>query len=167
MRPRRTLALGAVGLAALLVPPVTPTRPLLVWNATASVPVGLYRVTPPDALRVGDLVLALPPPDLAALFADRGYLPRGVPLLKPVAAVAGASVCRAGARVSIDGQPVAEALSADRFGRPLPAWSGCRVLGPDRLFLLNPAVPASLDGRVFGPVLLSSIIGKAVPLWIP
>ena len=37
--------------------------------------------------------------------AARGYVPRGVPLLKPVAAVAGARVCRSGLAVTIDGVP--------------------------------------------------------------
>ena len=30
---------------------------------------------------------------------------------------------------------------------------------------MNPGVPDSLDGRYFGPLPASSIIGRAVPLW--
>jgi type IV secretory pathway protease TraF len=30
---------------------------------------------------------------------------------------------------------------------------------------LNADVPTSLDGRYFGPLPLSSVIGRALPLW--
>ena len=36
---------------------------------------------------------------------------------------------------------------------------------PGDVFLMNPGVPDSLDGRYFGPLPASSIIGRAVPLW--
>lgn len=63
--------------------------PRLIWNETASVPVGLYRLHPVPAPHVGDLVAVRLPEREAMLLARRGYLPSGVPLLKPVAAVAG------------------------------------------------------------------------------
>ena len=44
-------------------------------------------------------------------------------------------------------------------------WSGCRTLRDGELFVLNADVPASLDGRYFGPSLVSSVIGRAVPVW--
>jgi type IV secretory pathway protease TraF len=31
--------------------------------------------------------------------------------------------------------------------------------------LLMPGVPASFDGRYFGPIRASAVIGKLVPLW--
>src|SRR3546814_7779643 len=84
---------------------------------------------------LGDLALVRPTPALEAFMADRHYVERHVPLLKPVAAVAGATVCRAGLHVTIDGHAAVSALSRDRFGRPLPAWSGCRRLVAHELFL--------------------------------
>jgi len=159
------LSAGLLGIALLAGSNVTPPRPLLTWNATASVPIGLYRVQPVGPLRVGDLVLARPSVGMAASFAERGYLPLGVPMLKPVAALAGDLVCRSGAQVTINGRAVAVAMERDRLGRPLPVWSGCRRLAPDELFLLNPAVAASLDGRYFGPLPVAAVLGRAVPLW--
>jgi hypothetical protein len=46
--------------------------PSLVWNASESVPVGLYRVRPAGKLAVTDLVIALPPEPLATFLADGG-----------------------------------------------------------------------------------------------
>ena len=157
------LALAALGVGLAVVPPVDP--PLLLWNASASVPVGLYAVEPPIALRVADLVVVRPPKPLAEFLADRAYLPRGVPLLKHILALSGQSVCRDALAVTIDGTAVVVARERDSRGRPLPSWSGCRILHQDEVFLLNPRSADSLDGRYFGPLPTSSVVGRAVPLW--
>ena len=141
--------------------------PRMIWNETASVPIGLYRLHPVPAPHVGDLVAVRLPEREARLLATRGYLPLAVPLLKPVAAVAGQSVCRTGQRVTIDGKFAGDAQSVDHRGRPLPVWQGCQHLAPDQLFVMNPAEPRSLDGRYFGLLPLSTVIGRATPVWLP
>jgi conjugative transfer signal peptidase TraF len=140
--------------------------PLLVWNATASAPIGLYRVHAGDRFARGDLVIVAPPPHLASLFAKRGYLPIGVPLLKQIAALSSAVVCRLDRRITVDGIAVAVALERDHEDRPLPNWQGCYELARGEVFLLNIGRPDSLDGRYFGPVPAALIIGRAEPLWI-
>jgi len=137
--------------------------PRLIWNASASAPIGLYRIDADAAPRLGDLVAIDPPPALAGFLAARGYLPRGLPLLKRVAALPGALVCRSGTFVTIDGVGAARALGRDRAGRPLPDWTGCRTVGRGDIFLLN-AAPDSLDGRYFGPLPTAGLIGTAHPL---
>lgn len=159
------LLLATVAIAALVGAPLIAARPILVWNATASAPLGLYRVVAAGNLQPGDLVLARTPPAFVALFAERGYLPAGVPLLKRVAAVNGSIVCRRQMSVAVDGVAVAEAFPTDSQGRPLPVWEGCRLVGPGEAFLLVAEIPASLDGRYFGVVATSTVIGRAVPLW--
>ncbi|MBB2161122.1 S26 family signal peptidase [Gluconacetobacter sacchari] len=149
--------------ASLAVHPV----PRLVWNATASVPVGLYRLRPDPVPRVGDVVALRLPDATAMLLARRGYLPLGVPLLKPVTAIAGQIVCRSGPRVTIDGVPAGDAKPVDHRGRPLPVWQGCRRLDPGQVFVMNEAEPLSLDGRYFGLLPVSAVIGRATPLWLP
>lgn len=155
--------LAGVVAGATLVVAVLPASKLLLWNASASAPIGLYRLYPDDRPTVGDWVAIAPPPALGRFMAERRYLPTGVPLLKRVAARPGAVVCRQGAVVSIDGRTVALALASDRHDRPLPVWRGCHVLRASELFLLN-AAPDSLDGRYFGPVPASGLIGRAVPI---
>jgi conjugative transfer signal peptidase TraF len=164
-RRRALVTLTGGALAALLVPALHPPALRLVWNASASVPLGLYRIEPGVAVRTGDTALVRPLPALESFMAERRYVERNVPLLKPVAAVAGATVCRTGFRVTIDGRAVAIALPRDRFGRPLPRWSGCRRLRAHELFLIAPASTASFDSRYFGPVARDQVIGRAVPVW--
>ena len=162
---RRVLLGGAAALCALLLPTLHRPALRLVWNVTASVPVGLYRIVPESAQRRGELAAVRPPPTLARYMASRRYVEAGALLVKPIAAVAGQQVCRTGATVTIDDETVATARAADRMGRSLPVWTGCRRLSAGTVFLLAPAVPTSFDGRYFGPVATGAIVGRAVPLW--
>lgn len=140
--------------------------PRLLWNETASVPVGLYRVRAGSALHVGDMAAIRLPDQPALLLARRGYLPFGVPLLKPVAALPGQSVCRTKSAISIDGAHAGDALTSDHRGRPLPVWRGCHRLMRGEIFVMNPAEPRSLDGRYFGPLPASTVMGRAIPIWV-
>jgi conjugative transfer signal peptidase TraF len=139
--------------------------PWLVWNASGSAPLGLYAVDHPSALHLGDLVIVRPPESIAQFLAAGGYLPIGAPLLKYVAALSGQQVCRIGLVITIDGTAIGDSRERDTRGRPLPVWSGCRVLADNEVFLLNPLVPDSLDGRYLGALPITSIIGRAIPLW--
>lgn len=166
---RRVAAIivAASAIALMVLPSVVGAPRLLLWNNSASVPIGLYRVLPPRVLQVGDVVVVTPPEPLAATLATRGSLPTGVPLIKPITALDGQIICRQGLRITIDGAVVGMALAHDHRGRPLPAWTGCRTLGPSDVFLMNPTEPDSFDGRYFGALPVSSVIGRAAPLWIP
>ena len=113
----------AIGVSAFVHP-----APRLIWNASASVPIGLYAVHPAGTLRTGELLVVTPPEPLAAFLDARRYLPKGVPLLKHIAALPGQTVCRTGDTISIDGSAVGAALDRDHLGRSLPVWQGCRVI---------------------------------------
>jgi conjugative transfer signal peptidase TraF len=162
---RRTIIVAAIAAGLAMASLALPARRPLVWNVTHSVPTGLYWIGDKDALAVGERVAIEPPAAVRQLLAERGYLPIGVPLLKRVAAVSGQRVCRFRQGITIDGQLVALALASDRLGRPLPAWSGCHVLGPGEIFTLNPGERASFDGRYFGPLPVNAMIGRAIPVW--
>jgi conjugative transfer signal peptidase TraF len=156
--------LMALGMVLIVAGRHTPS---LIYNASASAPIGLYRVLPAAPLGVGDLVLVPMPRSVAPLAAGRGYLPMSVPLVKRIAALAGTTVCAVGNRVSIGGEFVAERLASDRAGRALPAWTGCGRLGAGEIFLLMKDVPDSFDSRYFGPVAAGTVIGRLAPLWLP
>jgi conjugative transfer signal peptidase TraF len=156
------------GFAALTVGASIPFRPApkLVWNASASVPAGLYAIHAIDVVHSGDLVLVLPPEAVSRYLDQRGYLPRGVPILKHVLALPGQSVCRIESTITVDGVAVGDALDRDRQGRDLPAWQGCRIVEQGEMFLMNWRSDSSFDGRYFGLLPASTIVGRARPLWI-
>lgn len=153
-------AVFGIGIAAFVPIPVR-----LVWNASASVPLGLYKLGSPRDLHDGDLVAVMPPKPLADFMVERGYLGRNVPLMKHVAALPGQTVCRRGNAITIDGRLRAIALERDRIGRRLPVWHGCRHVDAGSIFLMNSAVRDSLDGRYFGPSPTRDVIGRAAPIY--
>ncbi len=158
-------AAAAVAAAAALASLLWPPRPVLVWNASASSPIGLYAVTDADDLRPGDMVIAWPPAWARSLAGERGYLPVNVPLVKRVAAAAGDRVCAAGEAVFVNGRLQAHRRSADAVGRALPWWTGCMDLREGQLFLLMPGRVASFDGRYFGIMERDDVVGEASLLW--
>jgi conjugative transfer signal peptidase TraF len=163
----RPIALVTVVAAAAMIETMLGPKhaPRFVWNISASVPAGLYQVQPTHHLIVTTLVVAYPPEPLATFLADRGYLPRDVPLIKRILALPGQTVCRTGLTIAVDDIEIGAARERDRRGRVLPVWQGCRVVTGDEVFLMNQDEPASLDGRYFGTIPMSAIVGPAVPLW--
>ena len=166
-RISRSLSIAIIASAIAIVGLATPLSktPRLIWNATASAPVGLYEVRSQATFKRGELVLIRPPQWVRIFAAARGYLPDTVPMAKRIAAQNGDIVCRKRDAITINSRVVAHALLADGEGRTLPTWSGCRRLAEGQIFLLMDSVRASFDGRYFGPVPTTAIIGKLVPIW--
>jgi conjugative transfer signal peptidase TraF len=150
----------SIGVWALVHP-----APKLIWNASASVPIGLYAVHRADKLYVGELLVVTPPEPLAIFLDERHYLPKGVPLLKRVAALPGQTVCRTGHTIFVDGAAIGDALGRDRLGRPLPVWQGCRLIAVRQVFLMNQQSSDSFDGRYFGLLPSTTIVGRADPVF--
>jgi len=149
---------------ALLATLGRPT-PLLLWNASASSPTGLYRVAPAPRVARGDIVVAWPPASARGLAAARLYGEVAPAAVKPVAAIAGDQVCGRGAELLINGLAVAARRGADPSGRPLPWWTGCVRLGGGDVLLLSANVPQAFDGRYFGITRQSEIVGTVKLLW--
>ncbi len=165
MNSRTATILMAFTAVALVLSTMGEATPAYIWNASKSVPIGLYQLQPVGRLAVTELVVVRPPEPLATFLDLNGYLPIGVPMLKRVLALPGQTVCRNGLTISVDGIDMGDALSRDSRGRPLPVWQGCRAVGADELFLMNWQSGDSLDGRYFGLFPQSSVIGKAMPVW--
>ena len=165
MKRRASLLVGVAAIGAIAASAFIdfPTR--IIWNASPSAPIGFYQVQPVERLNVPNLVAVDPPARLERFVTGRGYLPPDIPLLKRVVGVPDQTVCRIDRTITVDGVPMGEALDHDSIGRPMPVWQGCRRLAAGEIFLMNRTVETSLDGRYFGPIPVTSIIGSAVPLW--
>jgi conjugative transfer signal peptidase TraF len=127
-------------------------------------PRGLYVRDSSPAAR-GEFVLAWLPSVAREMAHARGYLPRTVPALKPIAAIAGDVVCATGVSITINGSTIAERRTEDHQGREMPTWTGCKTLSRDQIFLLSTYAPDSFDGRYFGLSVTSDIIEKVTPVW--
>jgi conjugative transfer signal peptidase TraF len=160
---RRAALIGALA-AGLVGTVVLPPRPRLVWNVSASAPVGLYWVSPTGTVAAGDLVIAWVPAHARGLAASRRYIPINVPLVKRAAGVPGDTICAADGHIFVNGRWAAWQRRMDGRGRPMPTWHGCATLAAGQLFLLMDT-PGSFDGRYFGPTERGDIVGRARPLW--
>ncbi|MVA58487.1 S26 family signal peptidase [Agrobacterium vitis] len=160
-----TLLAMLAGAVLIAVPVWNPPAIRVIWNASASVPIGLYRIVPADQLDVTDLAAVMPPDGLAGFLDERRYLPKGLPLLKRVLALSGTTVCRSGAEITAYDMTYGQARERDRHGRPLPIWQGCRTLRAGDAFFMNWNSPDSFDSRYFGPLPLTTVVGRAIPLW--
>jgi conjugative transfer signal peptidase TraF len=163
---RSQIMTAMCGAAAILVATMfVRLGPLFIWNASASVPIGLYHLRPARSFFVTELIAVVPPEPLATFLDLNGYLPVGVPMLKRVLALPGQTVCRRELKISVDQIEMGEARDRDGRGRPLPRWNGCRMVGEGELFLMNWQSDDSLDGRYFGVLPASAVIGRAFPMW--
>jgi len=160
-----TLLTALSAATAVLASIAARPAPRLLWNASESVPIGLYLIQPTGRLFVTELVVIEPPEPFATFLADGRFLPRGIPMLKRVLALPGQTVCREELRITADKTEMGLAREHDSRGRPLPVWQGCHVIADGEVFLMNWQSADSLDGRYFGVLPASAIIGRAEPLW--
>ncbi|WP_422120007.1 S26 family signal peptidase, partial [Hyphomonas chukchiensis] len=116
-----------------------------------------------DGVSRGDLVVSNLPEEASKLASERHYLAPGIPVIKTVRALDGDRVCEIDGVLEINGAPTVRLLPADRLGRALPSpWKGCSQLQPGEVLLLSDRTPDSFDGRYFGAVRKSDIVGQAV-----
>jgi len=156
-------AFSALGLALIAIPATGILPPLLLYNPSKSAPLGWYRIEAVSEISRADVVVANLPKQVSELAAQRGYLPLGIPVIKTVVALEGDTVCQIESVLEINGVPTVQVLSTDKTGRPLPSpWKTCRPLRADEVLLLSDRTPDSFDGRYFGAVQKTDIVGQAV-----
>lgn len=162
------LAVGAIPVVVLISATLVELPKKLIYNGSASSPIGLYWIDdqPP---KLGDFVLMNAPENVRKLIEIRQYLPPNMPMVKRVVGIGGDEICRRGRNILVNGTSMGEARSEDRFGRLLPVWRGCKTVSEGQILVLN-VHPESFDGRYFGPVDRSLVIGRATWLgrpWLP
>lgn len=157
------LAIAAASIAGVTVIQTLAPDTRLVWNRTASAPIGLYWIDDRLPLPNGRALVSGGSP-AGKWIAAHGFLADGWPIIKRVRGVAGDEICRNGRRIYVNNALVAEAFEQANPAINLPMWSGCRMLRPGEFFLLNDH-PRSLDGRYFGVTQAEEIDGTAILLW--
>jgi conjugative transfer signal peptidase TraF len=146
------------------------------FNATASMPMGLYRLakSDPHALRPGSVVAVCAPPATAELGRRRRYLSAGPCshnselLLKTIVASAGDDVMVAPDALYVNGcrLPHSRPLAVDRSGRPVEHWPFGHTRVPRSKIWVYADNERSWDSRYWGPVPVQNVIATAVPLFI-
>ncbi len=169
MTPRRMLA----GATSLFLASVVTWFAGLRVNLSGSMPIGLYRVRSGPPVK-GAMVLACLPADVAVFARSRGYVPNGrcpgstAPIGKVVLAMAGDFVEVTAEGLLLNGRPVRNTrpLAVDAAGRSLRRFpDGTYIVAQDEVWLYSPYSTRSFDSRYFGPLHVSSIRSRVLPLW--
>src|SRR6266446_4705669 len=128
-RPRMRLPTrGTWILVACVLAAVGSTR-VLRLNVSGSVPYGLYAVRPVPAHLDHGMLVVLPVPR-----SVRAWWSSWVPLLKPVAGLAGDCVCHQDHILYVNGADFGPVLQT-AHGRPLPQLQGCLVVQSGQVFV--------------------------------
>ena len=169
MTSRRVLA----GASSLLLAAVVTWFAGLRVNLSGSMPIGVYRVSTGPAVR-GAMVLACLPIDVVVFARSRGYVPSGrcpgatAPIGKVILAMVGDSVDVTAEGLRVNGRSVrnTKPLTVAAAGRTLSRFpDGTYVVGRDEVWLYSPYSKRSFDSRYFGPLPLSCVLNRVLPLW--
>lgn len=142
------------------------------FNATHSIPFGLYWVTDRPVAK-GEYVILCPPK--TPLFDEarhRGYIRAGFCpgdyeyLMKRILAAKTDEVHIADDGVYVNGDllPFSRPFDADPSGRPLPVVRTNYQLGDSDLLLMTDVSPTSFDSRYFGLIDRSQVVGVIRPI---
>jgi type IV secretory pathway protease TraF len=154
------VAMATAAIAFVAFKPLINRVPLLIWNASESIPIGWYFVEKRQPV-IGEIAV-IKPVDWVQLYASsRGYLPQNVWLLKPIFAAHPSIICRFGPHVFVDGKHVAKARIEDKLHRRLPVWKGCKALRSTQYFVISRRRD-SFDSRYFGSIEKGHVVGTAI-----
>ena len=141
-------------------------------NVSSSLPIGIYLIEhDKTAPAKGDLVLSCLPSHYANIAFERGYLTSGkcenkiAPVGKYIAAIEGDRVLTTPEGIYINKKliPNSKAQTTDANSRKMFTQNINRTLRKNEIFLLN-AKENSFDGRYFGIISTTYIVGKLKPL---
>lgn len=139
-------------------------------NASASLPIGLYRVTSNPSAKLVEFCPAEPFGSLSAnrAYRGKGNCPDGAePLMKPIVATTGEIIKLSATGVAVDGKmlPNSAPLHFDTKHRPLRHWpfGEYRVIA-GTVWVISSYNPRSFDSRYIGPVPSGSIRSHLRPL---
>lgn len=132
-------------------------------NASASLPIGLYRITSDKSAKLIEFCPAEPFGSLSAsrAYRGKGNCPDGAePLMKPIVAMAGDTILVSARGVFVNGTRLQNSapLSVDTKGRPLPHWPfGEYRVAPGSVWVISSYNARSFDSRYFGPISIASV----------
>ena len=164
VRELQGLLAWTVGVTILLIVPVCALASHLIYNRTASLPIGWYWVERSVKPVRGDMVAFPVPVSVKGLVHERRYLPDGAYLVKMVVGMAGDFVCMQDGVFTVNDAVVGSVLTTDSAGRALPRVDVCEQVAPGEIYVAS-GHPRSFDSRAFGAVKAAEIRGKVTRLW--
>ena len=158
------LVTGLSVTAMVAISTVMLDRPVVIYNATDSLPHGWYLIVPKTIYDRGDLVVFPVPVGVRRLVLQRHWLPAGAFLMKPVAGKPGDLLDTKHGRCLVNGSDFGAVDIIDRKRFPRPVFSASQRLKNGEVAVVSHTC-CSFDSRYFGPIMECDIIGVAWPIW--
>jgi len=165
LRPFRPLFVTGLFVGSIAAVCSVFAQPLIIYNATDSLPHGIYRVIKQEIYERGDLIVFPVPEQVRSLVIERGWLKPDSYLIKPVAAINGDNMWITCGQVFVNGKYFGVIKKQDRKGLPLPSLVINDTLSAGEIAVLQRS-DDSFDSRYFGPIDERQIIGRAVPILV-
>ena len=160
MRPL-LLASFVIGILALVVFVLSKLGYAVTYVVSPSVPRGFYLITPTKPIKRYAIVQFRPPVAVVTFLRKQHWGAASGLMLKYVYAMPGDFVCNSNQKLQINGKKVAPLYFYYAPGKLLPKQNFCRRLTGDEYLLISNKVARSFDGRYFGPIKRSAIVGVA------
>lgn len=155
-----------LGLLAIIVSIIKRAGYHVTYSATASMPQGFYLVVPIKQVERYDIVEFLPPKAALDFVRNLHWIPKSGLIIKYVFAIPGDDVCVRNEAIWINGKRIGKVYRFYAFEKLLPQTKICGKLADDQYLLLSTKKARSFDGRYFGAISSSSILGRAIPIFI-
>lgn len=161
MRGKLILVLLGAGVSLIAISAIE-KPPMVIYNPSPSAPVGWYTITHAKDYKTGDLVASNIPEWASNLAAERGYLPKNIPVIKTIIAGPATEFCVLdGALVVPEFEPF-KVQYTDSEGRAMPVQQeGCRSLNAGEFLIGSINFDRSFDSRYFGSIRTADLIGHA------
>lgn len=136
----------------------------LTYQETASMPIGWYLQTPINKVKKEDVVIVNLNQNWQQYLVRHHWIGKNMTLMKHVFAIPGDTVCIKHQHLLINGRKVVKIYKYYAKNKPLPQWHFCGRVPNNQYLLLSTLSLRSFDGRYFGLIQRSSIIGKGIKL---
>jgi conjugative transfer signal peptidase TraF len=142
-------------------------------NTTPSIPLGVYKLSNEPLIKGAYVLFCPPPAPVFELAKARGYLGAGFcpgdygQLMKRLVAAKNDKVTISAEGVVVNGQrlPLSKPIKIDGGSRPLPYYAKSWVMDSDEVLVMSDSNSGSFDGRYFGSIQRSQIVGVIRPVF--
>jgi len=158
------LSLLFIALLAVTIMSVKRLGYTVTYQATNSMPRGLYLIMPVKSIARGDIVVFYPPITIRDFLKQQHWLPYSGMIMKYALGLPGDYVCRRKDELWINKRKVAHIYYKTSSNLALPQQKFCGKLAENQYFLISLFVPNSFDSRYFGAIERKYISGKAISI---
>lgn len=160
------LVLGMIFFVTIIYGKTSLLSQIVVYNHSASLPVGWYVVVPDKNYKVGDIVVFDLQEKARALAVNRGWIRENDLFMKRIGALEGVEYeITRGRQFLINRNVFGDVQNVDSLGRNMPEYIGKYIVPPNE-FLPVADIANSYDGRYYGTVPIENIRFKVIPLYI-